>query len=209
METAAAPVSDGQYPLQGRRHVVQGCRRAGRSPASGRSSACTAGPEELTTTWNRSAASLRGRRVIFYDQLGCGRSPYPEDPSMWTVELFVEELGAVRDALGLDHIHLFGSSWGGMLAMEYALTQPSGLESLVIASSPASMTQWVEEAERLRAELPQEVQDNLTRHEEAGTTDDPAYKEACMASTSVTSAGSCHSPTTSSARSTRCPIRST
>ena len=122
-----------------------------------------------------------GRRVVFYDQLGCGRSPYPEDPSMWTVELFVEEIDVVRRALGLDRIHLFGSSWGGMLAMEYALTRPAGLVSLVIASSPASIPQWVAEANRLRGELPADVQETLLRHEQAGTTDDPAYEEACMA----------------------------
>jgi proline-specific peptidase len=122
----------------------------------------------------------RGRRVVFYDQLGCGRSPYPEDPSMWTIDLFVEEVGVVREALGLDRIHLFGNSWGGMLAMEYALTGPQGLASLVIASSPASIPQWVAEANRLRGELPEDVQRTLLAHEEAGTTDDPAYEEACM-----------------------------
>jgi proline-specific peptidase len=121
-----------------------------------------------------------GRRAIFYDQLGCGQSDLPADTSLYTVELFVEEVGAVRDALGLDHVHLFGSSWGGMLAMEYALTQPSGLASLALASSPASMPQWVEETGRLRAELPQDVQETLARHEEAGTTDSPEYEEACM-----------------------------
>jgi proline-specific peptidase len=67
-----------------------------------------------------------------------------------------------------------------MLAMEYALTQPSGLVSLTIASSPASMRQWVAEANRLRAELPPEVQQTLLQHEEAGTTSDPAYEEAML-----------------------------
>ena len=126
------------------------------------------------------AGLARGRRVVFYDQLGCGRSDQPDDPSLWTVELFVDELDAVRDALGLERIHLFGSSWGGMLAMQYALEQPSGLTSLVIASSPASIPQWVAEANRLRGELPEEVQQTLQRHEDAGTTDDPEYEEAAM-----------------------------
>jgi L-proline amide hydrolase len=120
-----------------------------------------------------------GRRVIFYDQLGCGRSPAPSNPEMWTVDLFLEELGVVRDALALDRIHLLGQSWGGMLGMEYALTHPDGLESLVVADSPASIPQWVSEANRLRAELPAEVQQTLLRHEEAGTTEDPEYEEAC------------------------------
>jgi len=127
------------------------------------------------------AVSETGRRVVFYDQLGCGKSDLPNDPSLYTVELFVDEVGAVRTELGLEHVHLFGNSWGGMLAMEYALTKPAGLESLVLASSPASIPQWVEETGKLRAELPQDVQDTLGRHEEAETTSDPEYEEACLA----------------------------
>ncbi|MFN8590406.1 MAG: proline iminopeptidase-family hydrolase [Thermomicrobiales bacterium] len=123
-----------------------------------------------------------GRRVIFYDQLGCARSSIPEaKPEMWTVELYIDEINTLRDALGLDRIHLLGQSWGGMLAMEYALTQPPGLESMTVASSPASMVQWVEEANRLREELPPDVQQTLLRHEAAGTTDSPEYEEAMMA----------------------------
>ena len=121
-----------------------------------------------------------GRRTIFYDQLGCGRSDLPDDPSLWTVELFVEEVGVVREELGLERVHVFGNSWGGMLAMEYALTRPPGLASLVLASAPASIPQWVEETGRLRAQLPAEVQEVLDRHEAAGTTDDPEYAEAAM-----------------------------
>lgn len=126
------------------------------------------------------ALAVTGRRVIFYDQLGCGRSSKPHDPSMWTVDLFVEEVAAVRQALGLACIHLLGQSWGGMLAMEYVVTMPSGLASLTIASSPASMPQWVAEANRLRASLPADVQETLLKHEAAGTTQDPEYEEAMM-----------------------------
>jgi proline-specific peptidase len=79
-----------------------------------------------------------GRPIVFYDQLGCGNSDQPNDPSLWSVELFLDELSTVRQELGLDHIHLLGHSWGGMLAMEYALTKPVGLASLILASSPAS-----------------------------------------------------------------------
>jgi proline-specific peptidase len=126
------------------------------------------------------AMAATGRRVIFYDQLGCGNSDHPHNPSLWTVDLFVEEVGVVRRALALDRIHLLGQSWGGMLAMQYALTQPAGLVSLIVASSPASMRQWVAEANRLRTQLPPEVQQTLLKHEQAGTTDDPAYQEAMI-----------------------------
>jgi proline-specific peptidase len=121
-----------------------------------------------------------GRRTVLYDQVGCGKSGTPPQALEWAVELFVEEVDAVRDALGLERVHVFGNSWGGMLAMEYALTQPDGLASLVLASSPASIPQWVEETGKLRAQLPQDVQDTLTRHEEAGTIHDPEYVAACM-----------------------------
>lgn len=126
------------------------------------------------------AMAAPGRRVIFYDQLGNGNSDHPHDPAMWTVPLFVEEVGVMRRALELDRIHILGQSWGGMLAMEYALTQPAGLASLIVADSPASMPQWVAEANRLRSELPAEVQQILLKHEKGGTTDDPAYQEAML-----------------------------
>ncbi len=126
------------------------------------------------------AVARSGRRVIFYDQWGCGNSDQPSDPSLWTVEYFVEEVGAVRRALALDRVHLLGQSWGGMLALEYALTQPSGLTSLVLASTTASVPQWIAEANRLLAAIPSEVRETLRQHEEAGTTDDPAYQEAMM-----------------------------
>jgi L-proline amide hydrolase len=121
-----------------------------------------------------------GRRVIFYDQLGSGNSDQPHDPSMWTIPLFVEELGTVRRELNLKRVHLLGSSWGGMLAMEYLLTKPTGVASLVMAGSPASMPQWSAEAARLRGELPPEVERVILEHEAAGTTDSPEYQRAMM-----------------------------
>ena len=121
-----------------------------------------------------------GRRVIFYDQLGCGNSDQPHDPSLWTVELYVAEVNAIRAALNLERLHILGQSWGGMLGMEYALTQPAGLESLIVADSPASMEQWVSEANLLRQALPPDVEHTLLEHEAAGTTSDPAYQEAML-----------------------------
>lgn len=55
----------------------------------------------------------RGRTVVFYDQLGCGRSDHPDDQTLWVMDTFVEEIEAVREGLGLQDIHLFGHSWGG------------------------------------------------------------------------------------------------
>ena len=121
------------------------------------------------------------RRVIFFDQLGCGRSDRPSDESLWTVERFVEELEAVRTALELDRFHLFGSSWGGMLAMSYTLAyQPPQVESLILCSSPASIPRWIEDCNELRAELPEDVQDVLDRHEASGYTGCPEYQAALL-----------------------------
>lgn len=127
-------------------------------------------------------ALAQGRRVIFYDQLGCGNSAVTEthDPSMWTPGLYVEELDAVREGLGLERVHVIGHSWGGMLGMLYALAQPAGLESLIVQSSPASVPLWLEELAKLRAALPPDVEATLRKHEDAGTTEDPEYEEATM-----------------------------
>ncbi|HEV8097947.1 MAG TPA: alpha/beta fold hydrolase, partial [Gaiellaceae bacterium] len=87
----------------------------------------------------------QGRRVVFFDQLGSGESSRPDDPSLWTVETFVEQVRSVREGLGLERIHLFGSSWGGMLALEYAFTRPAGLSSLILNSTPTSAPRWAVE----------------------------------------------------------------
>jgi proline-specific peptidase len=120
------------------------------------------------------------RRVIFYDQLGCGRSDQPNNPSLWTIERSVEEIGIVRRELGLDKVHLWGQSFGGLFSLEYALTQPQGLVSLILASSTSSIPLWIVEANRLRESLPPDIQEILLRHEAAGTTGDPEYQQAMM-----------------------------
>ncbi|MGB3539187.1 MAG: proline iminopeptidase-family hydrolase [Mesorhizobium sp.] len=127
--------------------------------------------------------ALQGRQVIHYDQLGCGNSTLLPDKGadFWTPQLFIDELNNLVDHLGMrGGFHALGQSWGGMLGAEYAVTQPKGLKSLTIANSPASMELWVKEANRLRADMPQPVQDALSRHEQAGTTDDPEYQKATM-----------------------------
>src|SRR5262249_15080682 len=123
----------------------------------------------------------RGRAAIHSAGVGCGRSqPLPDAPAeFWTVDLFKRELVELTRTLGIDgRYHLLGQSWGGMLAMEHALEHPPGLLSISVCDSPASMALWVEEANRLRDELPSEVQATLLQHEDAGTTDDPAYEAA-------------------------------
>jgi L-proline amide hydrolase len=122
-----------------------------------------------------------GRACVLYDQVGCGKSTHlPEAPAeFWTPQLFKDELSRLTRYLGIDARHVVvGQSWGGMLAMEYALDRPPGLRAIVVADSPASIPLWVSEANRLREDLPPDVQATLLRHEEAGTTDDPEYEAA-------------------------------
>jgi L-proline amide hydrolase len=122
-----------------------------------------------------------GRACVLYDQLGCGKSEHlPDAPAdFWTPQLFKDELAELTRHLGIpDRYAVVGQSWGGMLAMDYALDHPAGLRAMVVADSPASMTLWVSEANRLRKDLPPDVQEALTRHEEAGTTDSPEYEAA-------------------------------
>ena len=125
--------------------------------------------------------SRTGRPVIHYDQLGNGQSTHLRDKGadFWTVDLFLDELENLLQQLGVaDNYHLLGQSWGGMLGAEHAIRQPKGLRSLVISDSPASMPLWLAAAAELRAQLPPDVQETLTRHEAAATTDSAEYLAA-------------------------------
>lgn len=122
-----------------------------------------------------------GRAVIHYDQVGNGKSTHlPEKGAdFWTVPFFRTELHNLIDHLGIrDGYCLLGQSWGGMLGAEFAVERPAGLKALIIANSPAAMSTWISEANRLREDLPADVQATLLRHEEAGTTDSAEYMEA-------------------------------
>jgi proline iminopeptidase len=120
------------------------------------------------------------RPVIRYDQLGCGRSDRPDDLSLWNVERFVQELGEVRRALGLSRCHILGQSWGSMLAVDYALTGPDGVLSLILASPPISIPRWVADTQRLLDELPGNVRTTLAAHERDGYTTCPEYQAAVL-----------------------------
>lgn len=122
-----------------------------------------------------------GRAVIHYDQVGNGKSTHlPEKGAdFWTVPFFRTELHNLIDHLGIrDAYCLLGQSWGGMLGAEFAVERPAGLKALIIANSPAAMSTWIAEANRLRADLPADVQATLLRHEKAGTTNSAEYREA-------------------------------
>jgi len=120
------------------------------------------------------------RPVVFFDQLGCGKSDTPDDVSLWRIDRFVDEVTAVRDALGLDRIHLLGHSWGGWLAIEYMLGAPSGVVSLTLASTSASIPQFVYEAGTLISELPREMAETMRRLEAEGDFENPEFEAGMM-----------------------------
>ena len=137
------------------------------------------GPGGRICGYSRLDALGNERPIVRYDQLGSGRSGRPDDPSLWTVERFVEELHVVRQQLGLEQMHLLGHSWGGALAAAYVLEQGTeGIASVVLSSPLLSTRLWIEDANYLRSLLPADVQKTLTEHEQAGTTDSDEYGAA-------------------------------
>lgn len=120
------------------------------------------------------------RPVVFYDQLGAGKSDAPDDLSLWTNGRMVDELGSVVEALELSRFHLLGQSWGTMIAAEYALRAPERVAGLVLSDPVLSVPLFAAGTVALRAALPAEVRGVLDRHETAGTTDSEEYQEASM-----------------------------
>lgn len=101
------------------------------------------------------------RTVILYDQLDGGRSDRPDDPALWRVGRFVDEIEAIRAALGIARWHVLGHSWGGTLALEYGARRPPALAGLVLASPLVSTARWMADANALRDTLPAKVRDDL------------------------------------------------
>jgi proline iminopeptidase len=122
----------------------------------------------------------KDRPVVFYDQLGCGRSDRPSDTSLWKLERFVEELANIRQALKLSTVHLLGHSWGTTLAAAYLLTKQSGVKSVIFSSSCLSAPLWEQDQKRNIEKLPAEVQEVIQRCETEGTTDSEEFKKAIL-----------------------------
>lgn len=114
------------------------------------------------------------RAVILYDQLGSGRSDRTGERANWTVARFVDELEAIRTALGIKRWHVVGHSWGGTIALEYAARRPAALAGVVLASPLISTKSWIADANLLRTMLPLETQAILTRCESAAPPEQPA-----------------------------------
>src|SRR5262245_54530411 len=121
-----------------------------------------------------------GIEIYEYAQLGNFNSDQPNDPSLWTIDRYREEVEQVRKGLGLDHFYLVGHSWGAMLAMEYAFKYQKNLKGLVISNMTASMESYVKHTNELRAKFPAETIAKLDQYEKAGKYDAPEYQEIIM-----------------------------
>lgn len=118
------------------------------------------------------------RPVIFFDQLGCGRSDHPNDTTLWTIPRFVKEVQAVREALGYTEIHLLGHSWGTLLAFEYLLTKPTGIKSVIMSGPAISIVRFRHDVDSMIAMLPDSLIQAIRKNEKAGTTTAPDYVAA-------------------------------
>jgi proline iminopeptidase len=142
---------------------------------------CLNGGPGLPCDYLREAHSClidEGYRVVAFDQLGTGASDRPTDTGLWTIGRYVEETETVRKALGLGKVHMLGHSWGGWLAIDYALTYPENLKTLILEDTVADMPHLVQELDRLRAALGSETVAMMQKHEALGTIDHPEYLAA-------------------------------
>jgi proline iminopeptidase len=124
-----------------------------------------------------------GIEYYYYDQLGSYYSDQPDEPDLWETPRFVEEVEQVRQALGLDqsNFYLLGHSWGGILAMEYALAHQDKLKGLIISNMMASVPAYNEYAEKvLMPAMNQTALAEIKKIEAAGQYDQPRYMELMM-----------------------------
>lgn len=117
-------------------------------------------------------------RIVSFDQLGTGRSDRPDDRSLWTIERYAEEVEMVCRQLELESLHILGHSWGGMLAIEYAVKHPHRVRSLILEGTVADMAHHERETRRLRLSLGPETEAMMQRHEAQGTFSHPEYQAA-------------------------------
>ncbi len=121
-----------------------------------------------------------GIEYFYYDQLESAYSDQPNDPDLWSLDRYVEEVEQVRKALGLDasNFYLLGHSWGGILGMEYALKYPQNLKGLIISNMMSSVPDYNRYADEvLGPQMPEEVLAEVKELEAAGKYDDPRYLE--------------------------------
>lgn len=118
------------------------------------------------------------RPVIFFDQLGCGRSDDNSDTTLMTIDIFVEQLEQFTSALGLTEFFLYGQSWGTMLGIDYYSRYPDKIKALVFASPAFSTSIWIADCKELVATLPDSIQKAIDLGEESKNYESAEYQNA-------------------------------
>jgi proline iminopeptidase len=123
-----------------------------------------------------------GIEFIEYDQLDSYYSDQPNDSSLWTTDRFVDEVDQVRQALGLtkDNFYLLGHSWGGILALEYALKHQDHLKGLIISNMMASIPEYEKYNGKLRLQMRKTLIDSLQNYEDKGLFNDTVYQRLVL-----------------------------
>ncbi|MBJ7448979.1 MAG: proline iminopeptidase-family hydrolase [Parachlamydiales bacterium] len=119
-------------------------------------------------------------QIIYYDQLGSHFSDQPNDPSLWNVERFCEEVEEVREALQLNDLYLYGQSWGALLSTEYSIKHPEHLKGVILSNITGSVESYVTYLNELRSKLPQDIQDQLKSYENVYDFTNPAYEKIML-----------------------------
>jgi proline iminopeptidase len=143
------------------------------------------GPAATHEYWEACDSFLpaAGIEYYYYDQLGSAYSDQPDDDDLWQLDRFVDEVEQVRRALGLDRTNFFlaGHSWGGLLAVEYALAHQRHLKGLVISNMMASIPAYNDYADRaLKPAMDQSALAEIERLEAAGDISNPRYMELLL-----------------------------
>jgi len=143
---------------------------------------CLHGGPGSTHDYLLSLADLaaHGYRVTFYDQLGCGRSQVPKNVALFVPEHYIEEVEAFRRKMWLGRPHVIGSSWGGMLAIAYALKYQRNMATMTTVGGLHSVPMTLREMERMKRGLPIDVQETLAKYEADGEYSNPEYIKAVM-----------------------------
>lgn len=136
------------------------------------------GPGGTSRSFYHLAELSKNRPVILFDQLGSGRSDRHQDTSLLKVELFVEQVKALRDGLELNEFYLVGSSWGTALALEYYTKYPKGVKGIIFNSPYFSTPIWTEDAAILVAQLPDTIQRAIEIAERDSVFDSPSFQAA-------------------------------
>ncbi len=119
----------------------------------------------------------KDRPIIFFDQLGCGRSTLEMDTSQMNINFYVDEVNQVKKALGLKNFYLYGQSWGTILGAEYYFAHPEGIKGIILASPALSGKLWQRDSKILQKQLPDSLQQIILKHEKDQSFDSPEYQK--------------------------------